>query len=132
MLPAADFFRCGIASRVTLKVPVNPEFVATLGTDLGPVEFRLLEPVAAQQQVFKYTLGGKEYKILHPIPGKGRILQRARGWWDAAAGGVSKFEAVQINEDGSVEHSRPVVAIFQARPSRLNDRMFASVGELGQ
>jgi len=117
---------------VTLRVEVKPEFVATLAQDLGPVEFDLLEPVQGQSTGVTYTLGGKDYSTGVRISEKRRALQEARGWWDRAASGVSKFEAVQVKEDGSVEHARPVIAFFKARPSRLNERMFASVGELGR
>jgi phosphoserine phosphatase RsbU/P len=117
---------------VTLKVPLTPEFIATLGTDLGPVEFDLLEPVEGPQTGVTYTLGGKDYKASGRIAARRRTLQEARGWWDTAASGLSKFEAVLVKDDGSVEKGRPVIAFFQARPSRLNDRMFASVGELGR
>jgi sigma-B regulation protein RsbU (phosphoserine phosphatase) len=117
---------------VTLKVPLNEDFIATLGTDLGPVEFDLLDPVEGPQTAVTYTLGGKDYKAAKRFAGTKRTLQAARGWWDAGASGLSKFEAVLVQEDGKVEMGRPVIAFFQARPSRLNDRMFASVGELGR
>ena len=117
---------------VTLRVEVLPEFVATLAQDLGPIEFDLLEPVEGQATGVTYTLGGKDYSTGVRIAGKRRTLQEASGWWDRAASGVSKFEAVLVREDGRVEKARPVIAFFKARPSRLNERMFASVGELGR
>jgi serine phosphatase RsbU (regulator of sigma subunit) len=117
---------------VTLRVELEPKFVATLGPDLGPVEFDLLEPVEGQQTGVTYTLGGKDYSTSKRIPGLSRTLQEARGWWDAAANGLSKFEAVLVKEDGNVEKGRPVIAFFNVRISRLNDRMFSSVGELGR
>jgi sigma-B regulation protein RsbU (phosphoserine phosphatase) len=117
---------------VTLKVPLTPEFIATLEPDLGPVEFDLLEPAVGDQTSVKYTVGDNEYITSWRIPGRHRILHAARGWWDSDVSGVSKFEAVLLKEDGSVVKARPVIAFFQARPSRLNDRMFASVGDLGR
>lgn len=117
---------------VTLRVPLTPEFISTLAPALGPIEFDLLEPVENQQNAVTYTLGSKDYKTSRTIPARHRALQAARAWWDLVASGVAKFEAVLVKEDGSVERARPVIAFFKARPSRLNDRIFASVGELGR
>ncbi|HVS86992.1 MAG TPA: SpoIIE family protein phosphatase [Candidatus Acidoferrum sp.] len=118
---------------VTLRVPVTPEFIATLSPNLGPIQFELLEPVAGTQpNSVIYTLGNTEYHIFSSIPGKRRILQAAAGWWDTPVNGISKFEAVLVKEERSVVRSHPILAFFNARPSRLNAMMFSSVGELGR
>jgi len=118
---------------VTLRVPVTPEFIATLSPNLGPIQFELLEPVAGTQpNTVVYTLGNTEYHIFSSIPGKRRILQAAAGWWDTPVRGISKFEAVLVREEKSVVRSHPILAFFNARPSRLNALMFSSVGELGR
>jgi phosphoserine phosphatase RsbU/P len=117
---------------VTLRVPVTPEFIATLSPNLGPIQFELLEPVAgAKPNTVVYTLGNMEYRIFSSIPGKRRALQAAAGWWDTPVNGISKFEAVLLKEK-RVERSHPILAFFNARPSRLNALMFSSVGELGR
>jgi len=41
---------------------------------------------------------------------------------------VSSFDSVFVGKDGKVD--RPVLAVFNARPSKLNGRIFASFGEL--
>jgi sigma-B regulation protein RsbU (phosphoserine phosphatase) len=118
---------------VTLRVPVTPEFIATLSPNLGPIQFELLEPVAGTQpNTVVYTLGNTGYHIFSSIPGKRRILQAAAGWWDTPVRGISKFEAVLVREEKSVVRSHPILAFFNARPSRLNAMMFSSVGELGR
>jgi sigma-B regulation protein RsbU (phosphoserine phosphatase) len=43
---------------------------------------------------------------------------------------VSRFDSIYVADDGSVDHLRPVLAVFNARPSRLNALIFASLGEL--
>jgi sigma-B regulation protein RsbU (phosphoserine phosphatase) len=118
---------------VTLRVPVTSEFIATLSANLGPIQFELLEPITGTQpNTVVYTLGNAEYHIFNRIPGKRRILQPAAGWWDAPVNGISKFEAVLVKEERSVVRSHPILARFNARPSRLNALMFSSVGELGR
>jgi len=118
---------------VTLRVPITPEFIATLSPNLGPIQFELLEPVAGTKpNTVVYTLGDTAYRIFSSIPGKRRALQAAAGWWDPPVNGISKFEAVLLKEEKRVERSHPILAFFNARPSRLNALMFSSVGELGR
>jgi sigma-B regulation protein RsbU (phosphoserine phosphatase) len=118
---------------VTLRVPVTPDFIATLAPTLGPIQFELLEPVqGTQRPSVVYTLGSTDYQSSTPIPGRRRFLHPPAGWWDPGIGGISKFEAVLLRGDGKVERARPVLARFTARPSRLNALMFSSIGELGR
>jgi phosphoserine phosphatase RsbU/P len=118
---------------VTLRVPITPEFIATLAPNLGPIQFELLEPVhGTQHSSVLYTLGSTDYQSSSRIPGRRRFLHPPAGWWDPSFVGASKFEAVLLNGDGTVERARPVLAIFAARPSRLNALMFSSLGELGR
>jgi sigma-B regulation protein RsbU (phosphoserine phosphatase) len=118
---------------VTLRVPVTPEFIATLSPNLGPIQFELLETAAGTQpNTVVYTLGNTDYRTFSSIPGKRRSLQAAAGWWDTPVKGISKFEAVLVREEKSVVRSHPILAFFNARPSRLNALLFSSVGELGR
>jgi phosphoserine phosphatase RsbU/P len=117
----------------TLRAPITPEFIATLAPNLGPIQFELLEPVhGTQHSSVLYTLGSTDYQSSNRIPGRRRFLHPPAGWWDPSFVGASKFEAVLLNGDGTVERARPVLAIFAARPSRLNALMFSSLGELGR
>ena len=117
---------------VTLRVPIKPEFIATLAPNLGQIQFELFEPVQeSQPTAFDYKSGSTAYKFSNRIPGKSRFLHPPAGWWDPSIAGISKFEAVLLNSNGTIERSRPVLAIFTARPSRLNALMFTSLGELG-
>jgi sigma-B regulation protein RsbU (phosphoserine phosphatase) len=118
---------------VTLRVPVTPEFIATLSPNLGPIQFELLEPVTGTQpNTVVYTLGNTGYRAFSSIPGKRRILHAAAGWWDTPVRGISKFEALLLKDKEGVARAHPVLAFFVARPSRLNALMFSSVGELGR
>jgi sigma-B regulation protein RsbU (phosphoserine phosphatase) len=118
---------------VTLRVPVTPEFIATLSANLGPIQFELLEPVTGTQpNTVVYTLGNTGYRTFTSIAGKRRILHPAAGWWDTPVSGISKFEALLLKEEEGGARAHPVLAFFVARPSRLNALIFSSIGELGR
>src|SRR5947208_7535885 len=51
-------------------------------------------------------------------------------WTDVPVAVVSRLDSIYVRQDGIVEPLRPVLAVFNARPSQLNARMFTSFGEL--
>lgn len=117
---------------VSLRVPVTPEFLATLAPDLGIVHFEVLD---RQSNTVTggviYPFGDVKYRAMRRISARNRTLHPARYVLDPIVNGLSKFEAEYLREDGTVQRAWPVVASFNARPSRLNARIFASLGELG-
>lgn len=119
-------------SRVAeLRVPVTPEFLATLAPDLGAIRVEVVERLEGDSSsIAAYRVANRSYRAVHAFRAKGRALQPANSWLDPEISGPSRFEAVKVYEDGHVESAYPVVAYFNARPSRLNSRMFASIGEL--
>jgi len=117
---------------VSLRVPVTPEFLATLAPDLGVVHFEVLDrQSAALGKGVTYPFGDVKYRAMRRITARNRSLHAANYFVDPIVNGLSKFEAQYLREDGTVQRSWPVVASFNARPSRLNARIFASLGELG-
>ncbi len=116
---------------IQLKIPVKPEFLATLAPDLGAVLVEIMEPLSpGAGNVVPYRVGNQNYLRVHSLRAKGRVLQPPSGWFDPDVIGSSRFEAVRLYDDGKVVRGYPVVASFSARPSRLNSRMFTSIGEL--
>ena len=116
---------------IQLKIPVKPEFLATLAPDLGAVLVEIMEPLSpGAGNVVPYRVGNQDYLRVHSLRAKGRLLQSPSGWFDPDIIGSSRFEAVRLYDDGKVVRGYPVVASFSARPSRLNSRMFTSIGEL--
>jgi sigma-B regulation protein RsbU (phosphoserine phosphatase) len=116
---------------IQLKIPVTPEFLATLAPDLGAVLVEIMEPLSpGAGNVVPYRVGNQNYLRVHSLRAKGRVLQPPSGWFDPDVIGSSRFEAVRLYDDGKVVRGYPVVASFSARPSRLNSRMFTSIGEL--
>src|SRR5437879_5295174 len=51
-------------------------------------------------------------------------------WIDPAVSVVSSLDSVFVAHDGKVELHQSVLAVFNARTSRLNGRIFTSLGEL--
>ncbi|HEY6269768.1 MAG TPA: SpoIIE family protein phosphatase [Candidatus Acidoferrum sp.] len=116
---------------IQLKIQVKPEFLATLAPDLGALLVEIMEPLSPNAgNVVPYRVGNQDYLRVDSLRAKGRLLQPPSGWFDPDIIGSSRFEAVRLYDDGRVVRGYPVVASFSARPSRLNSRMFTSIGEL--
>jgi sigma-B regulation protein RsbU (phosphoserine phosphatase) len=116
---------------VTLRVPVTQDFLATVAPDLGAIQLNLMEHYTggAQQSVI-YSSGGEQYRVADRIVARNRGLQAAAFWMDTPVNAVSSFDSTFVGKDGRVDPLRPVLAVFNARPSKLNGRIFASFGEL--
>jgi serine phosphatase RsbU (regulator of sigma subunit) len=118
---------------VILRVPVTSrtDFLTTVAPDLGAIQLNLMEHYTggAQQSVI-YTSGKEQYRVAGRIVARNRGLQPAAFWMDTPVNVVSSFDSVYVGKDGKVDLLRPVLAVFNARPSKLNGRIFASFGEL--
>ncbi len=116
---------------VTLQVPVTSEFLATIAQDLGAIQLNLLERyTGGVAQGAIYSSGGAQYRVASRVVARNRFLQNAMFWLDSPVDVVSSLDSVFVAKDGSVEPHRPVLAVFNARPSRLNARIFTTLGEL--
>jgi sigma-B regulation protein RsbU (phosphoserine phosphatase) len=118
---------------VRLRVPVTEEFLASIAPDLGAIQLNLTRPhdEKTQKGVLYETTGGAQYEAAERITAQNRVLQPAGFWIDPSVDVVSRLEdAVFVASDGTVGKPRPVFAVFSARPSRLNGRMFSTLGEL--
>jgi len=116
---------------VTLRVPVTPDFLSTVAPDLGSIQLNLMErDTGGTQQGLKYKSGDRQYVAARRIVASNRTLQSAMFWIDTPVDVVSRLDSVYVGRDGSFEPVRPVFAASSARPSRLNARIFTSLGEL--
>jgi len=113
---------------VILRVPVTEDFLAAVAPDLGTIQVTLLDAYGGNGLL--YRSGEKQYALSRAIAAKARNLQSQAFWFDSSVASTSTLEAAHIGRDGSFEKVWPVLASFNARPSRLNSRIFASVGEL--
>jgi sigma-B regulation protein RsbU (phosphoserine phosphatase) len=115
----------------TLRVPVSPEFLATIAPDLGAIQLNLTRRFeGGTRQGILYTSGDTQYETTRRIPARNRVLHPASHWIDPSITGFSRLDAVYVGAGGIFDPRRPVLVTFNARPSRLNGRIFASLGEL--
>ncbi|HEX4380032.1 MAG TPA: SpoIIE family protein phosphatase, partial [Candidatus Acidoferrum sp.] len=117
---------------VRLQVPMTPELLATVAPDLGAIQLNLTEPYnGGPPRGVIYSTGGAQYQTATPIVATNRTLQPPGFWLEPSVNVVSRLEdAESIAADGTVGKPNPVFAVFSARPTRLNGRMFSTLGEL--
>lgn len=115
---------------VHLRAPVATPFLSSLAFELGPVQLVLLEP-SVGDGADTLKLSGQTYQTAATVSDRRRTLPEPKGFWDMDVAGVTRFDALVEGSDGNLRSSRPVLARFATRPSQLNSRMFASVGDLG-
>jgi sigma-B regulation protein RsbU (phosphoserine phosphatase) len=116
---------------VTLRVPVTAEFLANIAPDLGAIQLNLMQRYdGGPRQGVLYTTNGVQYETTQRIVARNRTLQPASLWIDSAVNVVSRLDSTFVGRDGTVDPVRPVLAVFNARPSLLSGRMFTSLGEL--
>jgi sigma-B regulation protein RsbU (phosphoserine phosphatase) len=113
-----------------LSVPVTAEFLEGLAPDLGPVDVTLAQTVEEGSARTAVHIGKNDYRAIARIVTRKRTLQPSQSWFDPEVDGFSPLNAIYVGADRVLERNHPVFAFFQARRSRLNDRIFASLGEL--
>ncbi|MGC2829598.1 MAG: SpoIIE family protein phosphatase [Candidatus Acidiferrum sp.] len=115
---------------VMLRVRVTPEFLATIAPDLGAIQLNLTKRFeGGNRQGILYSSDGVEYETTGRIQARNRTLYPPDFWIDPIVTGLSRLDAVYFGAKGVVDPRRPVLATFNARPSRLNARIFSSLGE---
>src|SRR6202045_1346726 len=116
---------------VQLRVPVTPELLSNIAPDVGAIQLNPMRKISAgNKETAIYQSADDKYAAGKPINAKARVLQPQGFWIDPAVGVVSRLNSVYVGRDGKVEHDRPVLAVTNARPSRLSARIFNSLGEL--
>jgi sigma-B regulation protein RsbU (phosphoserine phosphatase) len=116
---------------VELRVPVTPELLSDIAPDVGAIQLNPMRKISSGDQgTAIYQSAGDRYAAGTPISARARVLQPQAFWIDPAVGVVSRLNAVYVGRDGKVEQNRPVLAVTNARPSRLSARIFNSLGEL--
>lgn len=116
---------------VILRVKVTPDFLSTIAPDLGAIQLNLMENYegSAPPGVL-YRSGDKQYRVAKRIIASNRVLQEPMFWFDSPVNVVSRLDAVFVGKDGAVDRAHPLLAVSNARPSRLSGRIFTSLGEL--
>jgi phosphoserine phosphatase RsbU/P len=117
---------------VRLRIPVSPDLLSTIAPDLGAIQLNLMQRAAAgQTRGVLYSSGGVQYETTDRIAAKNRTLQ-APELLDRLLpiNVVSRLDSAYVARDGTIDPVRPVLVVFNARPTRLNAKIFSSLGEL--
>jgi sigma-B regulation protein RsbU (phosphoserine phosphatase) len=125
--------RTGPAGPITILVgvPLTPQVLDSLTSDLGPIHLILLEPAARKLPRERgFSIEGESYEIAQQISSKERTLVPAANWLDMRVSGASTLEAARA-EPGLDRSTAPVLASFALRPSAVNHQLLTSVGAVG-
>jgi phosphoserine phosphatase RsbU/P len=116
---------------VRLRIPVSPELLRTVAPDLGAIQLNLMQGTTGPARGVVYSSGGMQYEATARIVARNRTLQEPV-LLDRILpiNVVSRLDSAYIGRDGSIDPVRPVLVVFNARPSRLNAKIFSSLGEL--
>jgi phosphoserine phosphatase RsbU/P len=116
---------------VSASLPVSPELMDSLVPEVGPIQVaitRLATPEDPRSTVF--GIGERQFVRVGQVATRGRALPPPANSFDYEVSGVSKLEATLADAPGKTA-TVPVFAFFSTRPSRLNRRLFSSLGEIG-
>jgi sigma-B regulation protein RsbU (phosphoserine phosphatase) len=114
---------------IELSVPVTPQLLEHVALDLGPIDITLAETVEKGTEKAVH-IGNKDYRRVGGVKTELRTLPPAESSMDPVIEGFSQLPAVYLDGGKVRERGHPVFAFFTARRSRLNQRIFASLGEL--
>jgi phosphoserine phosphatase RsbU/P len=114
-----------------VRVPVEPALLGMLAPDLGPVQLTLFRPATPAdhpEAIFNFNeqrlVRVGQVASVRPLPPK-------HGWYDIVISGGSTLDAAYGDGYQPSAMTVPVVAAFSMRPWHLNQRLFASLGALG-
>ncbi len=133
------WFRCttlvqshGVSFPLSLSVPVTSNTLDSFGSELGPINLTILRPAGpARTNELHISIGGHEYVPAAEVTSRSRKVPPRERWFDAEVTGGLTWEAVSIDPRYGEDAPIPVLAAFSVRASRLNGRLFATLGELG-
>jgi phosphoserine phosphatase RsbU/P len=115
---------------VRVRAPITAQVLESVAPYLGPIQFVMTHPATSADppKSILTTIGGTQYAAGNRISTTARKLQPAANIFDVEITGVSTLDS-QLAQAGGVVPA-PVFASYSARPSQLNHRFFASLGDL--
>jgi phosphoserine phosphatase RsbU/P len=121
---------------VLAGAPITPALLNGLASDLGPIQFTLLQPADANSKGLRFGINGKLYVTGERIVSSNRVLPKPANWLDVPVSGAATLQAYQVESDpnrypATLPVSVPVLATFSLRPSTLNKNLYSSVGAIG-
>jgi len=121
---------------VVISATVTPSLLDQLTSELGPIQFTVMEPKNANSEGLTVTMDGKAYTAAGRIVSSNRTLPLAQNWLDMKVNGAATLQAYPVDSDTSkypaiLPVAAPVLATFTLRPSTLDKSLFSSVGAIG-
>jgi len=124
-LPKASF-------PLSFSVPVTSQMLDDLSPELGPINLTILRPDdGSTTGGFRMSIDNRDFVPAGELMSHKRSVGPRANWLDYVVTGGFTWQAVLLDPDQGERGTIPVLAAFSARPSRLNERLFASLGDFG-
>ena len=117
---------------VSVTAPISSDLLDSLAAELGPIQLTPMRVASASDTrgIF-LELNGRKFVPAGQINSRRRFLDPKAYWFDLRVNGGSTLEAYAVEPGSHEVLTVPILASFSVRPSQLNHRLFASLGELG-
>jgi phosphoserine phosphatase RsbU/P len=117
---------------VSASVPVTPELIDTLASELGPIQFDVLRPRENSSNPTNYVVFNREgYTRLQQIATLNRKVPQAVNMFDMLITGIVILDVLDLDRNPRDRSPSHVIASFSTRPSLLNRRLFSPLGQIG-
>jgi sigma-B regulation protein RsbU (phosphoserine phosphatase) len=117
---------------LSFSVPVTSEMLDDLNSELGPINLTILRPAnGPQSQGLRMSIDNRDFVPARELTSRRRKVGARANWFDSVVTGGFTWQAILLDPQEGDRGTIPVLAAFSARPSRLNQRLFASLGDFG-
>lgn len=121
-----------ISFPLSFSVPVTSEMLDDLNSELGPINLTILRPAnGPQSQGLRMSIDNRDFVPARELTSRRRKVGARANWFDSVVTGGFTWQAILLDPQEGDRGTIPVLAAFSARPSRLNQRLFASLGDFG-
>lgn len=113
-------------------VPVTPELLETLATELGPIQVNVLRLKKGHSAREVSVVSDREaYESIEQIRTPQRSVPQAVNVFDKLITGIISLDVLDLDQKTQDRTPSLVIASFSTRPSLLDRRLFSPLGELG-
>jgi sigma-B regulation protein RsbU (phosphoserine phosphatase) len=119
---------------VSVVVPITPELIESLSSELGPIEFNVLRPespAAGGDSVVPKVIVAPQLVPVQQISSRNKAVPKATNPFDKLITGIVDLDVLDFDQKQGQGSPVQVVVTFSTRPSLLNRRLFSPLGELG-
>ncbi len=117
---------------VGISVPFGDDLLARIVPDLGPVQASITRPAGPNDDPSRVAeLGETRLVTLRQLATRNRQLPPSRGIFDLSVSGLSKLDAVSLDNVGTSPARSVLFLSVVSRTSTLNQWLFALPGDVG-